>query len=154
LRAVAWGMLRGAAKGATESKKRQPGKRTRHHAELIANTPDGYYSPTGATCDKRQSMIKEFLGFLKHYGVVGLAIAVVLGGKLNELVSSLVSDLLMPLVFQPALRAAQVDDIRKLSWNGVFYGKVLGAALDFLIVALVVFLVAKFLLREATVTKK
>ncbi len=99
-------------------------------------------------------MIKEFLGFLKHYGVVGLAIAVVLGGKLNELVSSLVSDLLMPLVFQPALRAAQVDDIRKLSWNGVFYGKVLGAALDFLIVALVVFLVAKFLLREATVTKK
>jgi large conductance mechanosensitive channel len=99
-------------------------------------------------------MLKDFVGFLKQYGVIGLAIAVVIGGKLNELVSSLVNDLLMPLLFQPALKAANVDDIRKLSLGGVLYGKVLGSFIDFLIVALVVYLFAKYVLREEVVGKK
>ena len=100
------------------------------------------------------NMVKEFLGFLKHYGVIGLAIAVIIGGKANELVSSVVNDLLMPLIFQPALRAANVDDIRKLSYHGVLYGKVIGSSIDFIIVAFVVFLFAKLVLREETVAKK
>lgn len=99
-------------------------------------------------------MVKEFIDFLKQYGVIGLAIAVVIGGKLNDFVSSVVNDLLMPLVFQPALRAAQVDDIRKLSYSGILYGKVIGSAVDFLIVALVVFLIAKLVLKEEKVAKK
>lgn len=99
-------------------------------------------------------ILKEFVAFLKHYGVIGLAIAVIIGGKANELVTSVVNDLLMPLVFQPALRAANVDDIRKLSYNGILYGKVVGTTIDFLIVALVVFVFAKFVLKEETVGKK
>ena len=99
-------------------------------------------------------MVKEFIDFLKQYGVIGLAIAVIIGGKLNEFITSLVQDLLMPLLFQPALRAAQVDDIRKLSFHGILYGKVLGSAIDFVIVAFVVFLIAKQVLKEQTVVKK
>lgn len=99
-------------------------------------------------------MLKEFVAFLKNYGVVGMAIAVIIGGKLNDLVSSVVNDLLMPLVFKPALAAAQVDDIRKLSAGGVLYGKVVGAAIDFVIVALVVFMIAKLVLKEEKVQKK
>ncbi|MBC7692708.1 MAG: MscL family protein [Methylotenera sp.] len=99
-------------------------------------------------------MMKEFLDFLKHYGVIGLAIAVVIGGKLNDLVTSVVNDLLMPLILQPALRAANVDDIRKLSYNGILYGKVIGASIDFLIVAFVVFMIAKHFLKEETVAKR
>lgn len=99
-------------------------------------------------------MIKDFLAFLKKYGIIGLAIAVIIGGKLNELIASLVNDLLMPLIFQPALRAANVDDIRKLSYNGILYGKVLGASIDFLVVATVIFLFAKYVLKEGEVTKK
>lgn len=99
-------------------------------------------------------MLKEFLTFLKQYGVIGLAIAVIIGGKANELVSSVVNDLMMPLLFQPALKAANVDDIRKLSYNGVLYGKAIGTFIDFVIVALVVFLFAKFVLREEAVSKK
>lgn len=99
-------------------------------------------------------MTKEFIQFLKQYGVVGLAIAVIIGGKLNELVSSVVNDLFMPLVFQPALKAANVEDIRKLSFNGILYGKVIGATIDFLIVAVVVFLIAKFILKEESVAKR
>ena len=78
----------------------------------------------------------------------------IIGGKLNDLVGSVVNDLFMPLVFQPALRAANVDDIRKLSYEGILYGKVLGSAIDFLIVAVVVFLIAKKVLKEETVSKK
>lgn len=99
-------------------------------------------------------MVKEFVSFLKMYGVVGLAIAVIIGGKLNEFVNSVVNDLLMPLLFKPALQYAQVDDIRKLQVGGVFYGRVIGSAIDFLVVALVVFLIAKYVLKEQEVTKK
>ena len=96
----------------------------------------------------------EFMAFLKEYGVIGLAIAVIIGGKLNELIGSLVNDLLMPLVLKPALTAANVADIRELSAGGVLYGKVLGATIDFLVVALIVFLFAKLVLKEEKVAKK
>lgn len=91
-------------------------------------------------------MFHEFGLFLKQYGVIGLAIAVIIGGKLNELVSSIVNDLFMPLVLQPFLKAAKVDDIRKLSYRGILYGKVVGAGIDFLIVAAIIFLFAKFIM--------
>ncbi|HRK01757.1 MAG TPA: MscL family protein [Oligoflexia bacterium] len=97
---------------------------------------------------------KEFIDFLKKYQVIGLAIAVIIGGKLNEFVSTLVNDLLVPLIFQPALKAARVDDIRSLSFHGIKYGKVMGAFIDFAIVAFVVYLISKFILREKEVTKK
>ncbi len=99
-------------------------------------------------------MVGDFFGFLKQYGVIGMAIAVVIGGKLNEFITSFVNDLLMPILFKPALDAANIDDIRKLSAGGVLYGKFIGTTIDFLIVALVVFLFAKWVLREQTVLKK
>ena len=99
-------------------------------------------------------MVKEFVAFLKNYGVVGMAIAVIIGGKLNEFVSSLVNDILMPILFQPALKALAVDDIRKLQVGGIYYGKFVGATIDFVIVAGVVFLIAKMILKEEVVTKK
>ena len=99
-------------------------------------------------------MMKEFMSFLKQYGVIGLAIAVIIGGKLNLLLSSVVNDLLTPLIFAPALRAAGVEDIAKLSFNGIMYGKVVGAFIDFFIVAFIVFLFAKKVMKEETVTKK
>ncbi len=99
-------------------------------------------------------MVREFVGFLKNYGIVGLAIAVIIGGKLNDLVSSLVNDVLVPLMLRPALEAAHVDDIRKLSAGGVLYGKALGAGLDFVVVAVLVFLFAKMVLKEEAVAKR
>lgn len=99
-------------------------------------------------------MLKEFTTFLKQYGVVGLAIAVIIGGKLNLLVTSLVNDLLTPLIFQPALNAAGVKDIAELSINGIFYGRVIAAMLDFIVVAFVVFLFAKKIMKEEVVAKR
>lgn len=99
-------------------------------------------------------MLKEFIGFLKKYGVIGLAIAVIIGTKLNELISSLVNDLIMPLILQPALKLAQVDNIRLLSYKGILYGKVLGTFIDFLVVAFLIFMFAKLVLKEKEVPKK
>ncbi len=97
---------------------------------------------------QRMSLLQEFIEFLKRYGVIGMAIGIILGTKLNELVSSLVNDLLMPLIFRPALDAAQVEDIRKLSYHGVLYGKVIGSAIDFVIVAFVIFVLVRVLMRS------
>lgn len=99
-------------------------------------------------------MVKQFVDFLKNYGVIGMAIAVIVGGKLNELVGSIVNDLLMPAVFHPLLKTAGVDEISKLQFNGIFYGRVIGAGINFIVVALVVFVFAKIILKEQTVTKK
>ncbi len=99
-------------------------------------------------------MLTEFKAFLKEYGIIGLAMAVIIGGKLNEFVGSLVNDLLMPLILKPALEAAKVSDIRQLSAGGILYGKVIGSGIDFLVVALLVFLFAKLILKEEKVAKK
>lgn len=98
--------------------------------------------------------MKEFMAFLKQYGVVGLAIAVIIGGKLNLLVTSLVNDLLTPLIFQPALSAAGVESIAHLSYNGIMYGKVVAAFIDFMIVAFIIFIFAKKVMKEETVAKR
>lgn len=99
-------------------------------------------------------MTKEFIDFLKQYGVIGLAIAVIIGGKLNAVVDALVKELLMPIVglMLPG------GDWRELSINvgatrfGI--GPVLAALIDFLIVAFVVFLIFKKLLGESVPPKK
>ncbi len=99
-------------------------------------------------------MAKEFIDFLKNYGVVGLAIAVIIGGKLNALVDSIVKELLMP--FLGLLIPG--GDWRTLAVSigetkfGV--GPVLAAVVDFLVVAMVVFVFAKKILKESTVAKK
>lgn len=99
-------------------------------------------------------MMKEFVTFLKQYGVIGLAIAVIIGGKFNDLLKSLVDGILMPIV--GALTPG--GDWRALTLlvgSAEFQvGLVMGSVLDFLIVAAFVFIVAKKLLKEETVAKK
>jgi large conductance mechanosensitive channel len=100
------------------------------------------------------SMFKDFVNFLKLYGIVGLAIAVIIGGKLNLLVSSLVQDIVTPIILQPALKAAGVENVAKLTYHGIFYGKFLGSLIDFTVVAFLIYLFAKKVLHEETVAKK
>jgi large conductance mechanosensitive channel len=97
--------------------------------------------------------MKGFMNFLKEYGIIGLAIAVIIGGKLNNFVTSLVNDLLMPVVFTPMLEAAKINDIKELNYHGVFYGKVIGSAIDFIVVAFVVYMFAKVVLKQEEVKK-
>ena len=99
-------------------------------------------------------MPREFLAFLKQYGVIGLAIAVIIGGKANALVTALVDGILMPIVtsFIPggAWRTATLN----VGPVHFLLGPVLGAGLDFVIVAWFVFWFSKWVLKEQTVTRK
>lgn len=94
--------------------------------------------------------------FLKEYGVIGLAIAVIIGGKAGELVKAIVDGLLMPFV-TPILASAG-GDWQTAKWAvGPFefaLGSVLASLINFLIVAFLVFLFAKKVLKEETVAKK
>ncbi len=99
-------------------------------------------------------MLKEFLAFLKEYGVIGLAIAVILGLKLNDLIKSVVDHLLMPLIgiLVPGGEWRELGFTVAGARFGV--GPVLGSLLDFLIVAGLVFIIAKVVLKEKQVGKK
>ena len=66
-------------------------------------------------------MVKEFTDFLKEYGVIGLTIAVIIGGKLNEFVSSLVNDLMMPLIFT-VFMVSLPSGLTLYMWIGAIFG--------------------------------
>jgi len=53
--------------------------------------------------------------FIKEYNIAGMAIAFIMGAKVSALVKSLVEDIIMPAVLQPALKAANVENIQALS---------------------------------------
>jgi large conductance mechanosensitive channel len=88
-------------------------------------------------------MIKEFREFIAKGNVIDLAIAVILGAAFSSIVSSLVEDVITPLLLAPALEAARVKDLEALTWGSVKYGKFLASVLNFLIVALVLFLIIR-----------
>ncbi|NOT08072.1 MAG: hypothetical protein HOP28_07695 [Gemmatimonadales bacterium] len=103
-------------------------------------------------------MGKEFMGFLKQYGVIGLAIAVVIGGKVNAVVTALVEGLIMPLVGLASpggnWREAGILLTSDPEGPALKIGLFLGTILDFLIVASIVFWFAKKVLKEESVAKR
>jgi large conductance mechanosensitive channel len=98
--------------------------------------------------------MKGFVEFIKAYGVIGLAIAVIIGGKVNDLIKSIVDNIIMPFVGL-ILPSGDWKELVITVGNTKFgIGHVLSASLDFLIVALLVYAFAKFILKEDVVTKK
>ncbi|WP_306599354.1 large conductance mechanosensitive channel protein MscL [Geothrix sp. 21YS21S-2] len=83
------------------------------------------------------SLIQEFKAFVAKGNVVDLAVAVVVGGAFGEIVKAFVSGIVMPLVSYvlPANMVWEQWAVGKLR-----IGVVLGATLNFLIIAGVVFL--------------
>jgi large conductance mechanosensitive channel len=84
-------------------------------------------------------MLKEFREFAMKGNIVELAVAVILGGAFGSIVSSLVDDVITPLLLAPALEAVHATDLDKLVWNSVKYGKFLAATIKFVVVAFVMF---------------
>ena len=102
-------------------------------------------------------MLKEFKDFAMKGNVVDMAIGVIIGGAFGKIVSSLVSDLLMPPLGllmgkvdfsslfinlsgtpQPSLTAAKAAGAPTIN-----YGVFLQATFDFIIIAFVIFLLVK-----------
>jgi large conductance mechanosensitive channel len=88
-------------------------------------------------------LLKEFREFINKGNVIDLAVAVIIGAAFATIVSSLVDDVITPLLLKPALDAAGVNDLGKLTWGAVKYGNFLAAVLKFIIIAFILFLVIR-----------
>lgn len=96
-------------------------------------------------------MIKEFLAFLREYKIVGLALAFVMGTASTALVKSLVDNIIMPLVtpFVPNWKEAVLN----MGPFAIKWGAFMAELINFVILAFVVFIIVKKILREEKVTK-
>lgn len=89
-------------------------------------------------------MISEFKDFAMKGNVVDLAVGVVIGGAFGKIVSSLIDDVITPLLLKPALEAANLSKIEELvAFGGVKYGMFMSAVINFIIIALVLFMIIK-----------
>jgi large conductance mechanosensitive channel len=86
------------------------------------------------------AFMKEFKEFALKGNVVDLAIAVIIGAAFGAIISSLVDDVITPLLLAPALKAVGAQDIAALHWGAVKYGSFLSAVIKFIVVAFVLFL--------------
>jgi large conductance mechanosensitive channel len=104
-------------------------------------------------------MWREFRDFLLKQNALALAIGVIIGSGMGRVVSSLVADLLMPVISLAIpsgdWRAAKIVLSESIGPDGkpvvnsINYGTFLGTVVDFVIVAFVVFLIVRFMLRSA-----
>lgn len=98
--------------------------------------------------EAKKSFMQEFMDFLNKYGVIGLAVAFVMGAAITKLVTALVTDLIMPII--GALIPGGDWKAATLSIGSVKFmvGDFVGALIDFIIIALVIFLIVKSLIKE------
>ena len=87
------------------------------------------------------AFMKEFKEFALKGNVVDLAIAVIIGAAFGAIVSSIVDDVITPLLLTPALKAVGAEDIAALHWGAVKYGSFLSAVIKFIVIAFVLFLI-------------
>ena len=104
-------------------------------------------------------MVREFREFLLKQNALALAVGVIIGAAIGKVVTSLVSDMLMPVISlalpSGEWRAAKivlsqsVGPDGKEVVNAINYGAFIGTIIDFAIVAFVVFLIVRQLIKPA-----
>ena len=104
---------------------------------------------------------KDFKAFISKGNIIDLAVAVVIGTAFNQIVTSLVNDIIMPLITW-ALGAESLADlsvvlqrdaegVATLTWN---YGNFIQAIINFLIIALTIFVVLRIMMKSAQLFKE
>jgi large conductance mechanosensitive channel len=92
--------------------------------------------------------------FLKEYKVVALAVAFVIGVASTALVKSLVDNIIMPIITPFIPGGAWKSATFALGPIVIGWGPFLGELINFVIIAFVVFIIAKQILKEEKVAKK
>lgn len=102
-------------------------------------------------------MIEEFKAFLTKSNALALAIGVIIGAALGNVVNSLVNDIIMPPIGYAlgGVDFTQLKVILKAAVNGdpktevaIRYGNFIQVLIVFIVIAFVVFWIAKLLIRE------
>ena len=104
-------------------------------------------------------MLREFREFLFKQNALALAVGVIIGAAAGRVVTSLVSDMLMPVISlvmphgdwqaSKIVLSRAVGPDGKEVVNSINYGTFAGTVLDFVIVALVVFLIIRSIVKPA-----
>lgn len=88
--------------------------------------------------------MKEFIAFIREQGVVGLAVGFILGGAVSKVVTALITDIINPLL---GLLLGKAEGLTKLSFQigdaHLLVGDLLSVLIDFIVIALVVYLGVK-----------
>ena len=103
---------------------------------------------------KKMGFWKELLDFFKEYKVVGLALAFIMGAASTSLVKSLVENIIMPFVTPIIPEESWKNASLSLGPVIIKWGAFLSELISFLILAVVVFFIAKKIMKEENVSKK
>ena len=91
---------------------------------------------------------------LKEYKILGLAVAFIVGTAATALVQAMVNDIIMP-VLKPVMPGPDWQTATlSLGPVAIKYGSFISALINLIIIALVVFAIAKMVLKEEKVSKK
>lgn len=99
-------------------------------------------------------LMQEFMDFLNEYKVLALAIAFIMGAAITALVQSLVNNIIMPVITPFIPGGGWETATFSLGSIVIGWGAFLGALINFVIIALVVFFIAKSVMKEKKVIKK
>lgn len=99
--------------------------------------------------------MKGFLQFVREQGVVGLAVGFILGGAVSKLVAALVGDIISPVL---ALGLSNVENLKEayiqVGAAKIMWGNFVNVAIDFIVIALVVYFGVKLLKLDKLDRKK
>lgn len=99
--------------------------------------------------------MKEFIAFIKEQGVVGLAIGFILGGAISKIVASLVNDIINPILGIVLGRAKDLSaSYIQIGSAKIMWGNFVNTTIDFLIIALVIYAIARILKLDKSAIKK
>ncbi len=102
---------------------------------------------------EKKGMVGEFMEFLMKYQVIGLAVAFIIGAAATKMVTAAVNDIIMPVIAVLIPGGDWKKTELVLGPVKFLVGDFAGAIIDFIIIALVVFLIVKFMMKEDA-TKK
>lgn len=92
-------------------------------------------------------MWKDFKEFAIRGNVIDLAIGVIIGTAFSKVVSSLVDSIIMPIIGIFIKNSSLAELSIKVGNSKVMYGQFLQAIFDFLIIAISIFLVIRFMVK-------
>ena len=90
-------------------------------------------------------MLKEFKEFAMKGNIMDLAIGVVIGGAFQQIVNSLVQDIIMPAISMITGKVDFSDMVLTVGEASIKYGNFITTIVNFLIIAFSIFLVVKYL---------
>jgi large conductance mechanosensitive channel len=93
--------------------------------------------------------MKGFIEFMRSRGVVGFAVGFILGKAVSDLIGSLVTDIVNPIIGIATGTFGNLTDLSVHVYSAsINYGKFINLAINFVVMALVVYLVVKVLKLE------